>query len=62
VIEDIWVGHGNRLIRVVLGHVILSGGGGLWLLRFQEVLGKSASEGLVIVRSVMVPEKILNSW
>jgi hypothetical protein len=28
VIEVIWVGHGNRLIRVVLGHVILSGGGG----------------------------------
>jgi hypothetical protein len=28
VIEVIWVGHGNRLFRVVLGHVILSGGGG----------------------------------
>jgi hypothetical protein len=26
VIKVICVGHGNRLIRVVLGHVILSGG------------------------------------
>jgi hypothetical protein len=32
------------------------------LLRSQEVLGKSAFEGLVIVRFVLVSEQILNSW
>jgi hypothetical protein len=59
VIEVIWVEHGNGLIRIVLwGMWFCRGGGGF---RFQEMLGKSAFEVLVIVRSVMVPEKKLNS-